>query len=395
MSSFQENLKRSCDSVIDSVRTSSLNFSCQETPFSFYITLRKSFRKASHGQQLPRFPPQQAHQAEQLAQANYLRNAYNRIKYDLEDALMENESKNEVIASLETKLENSYEKAVRDSEKIEALSKELEGKEVVENKLVKETNESKSVIACLEHFLETCDEKAANDFKKIKSLTKDLQCALLAKKVAEDKLDDKKEDIEKESTQVLSVKESKRNVSFPDDEDLNYNDLNSNLVPMDIKSPESSSNSQTVDLKPSLEESSYTFEPLPSLSPARASTPPSSAPGTPTPLNFDQLSRSFRNFLEDFRDEKKQPKFINQAKEIIAYRGNVMHVSMLDLDHHNPFLCEQIKTSYYSMLFSLTHAVNLFVAENVDASHRTEFYLSFTDFTFESQNHEPGAKPDD
>ena len=80
---------------------------------------------------------------------------------------------------------------------------------------------------------------------------------------------------------------------------------------------------------------------------------------------------------------------------MIAYRGNVMHVSMLDLDHHNPFLCEQIKTNYYSLLFSLTYAVNLFVAENVDASHRTEFYLSFTDFTFESQNHEPGAKPDD
>ena len=49
---------------------------------------------------------------------------------------MENESKNKVIASLEEKRENSYEKALRDSKKIEALSKALEGKEVVENKLV-------------------------------------------------------------------------------------------------------------------------------------------------------------------------------------------------------------------------------------------------------------------
>ena len=87
MSSFQENLKMSCDSVIDSVRASSLNFSCQETPFSFYITLRKSFRKASHVRQLPRFPAQQAPQAEQHAQANNLKHAYDSIKYDLEDAL--------------------------------------------------------------------------------------------------------------------------------------------------------------------------------------------------------------------------------------------------------------------------------------------------------------------
>ena len=63
---------------------------------------------------------------------------------------------------------------------------------MVENKLVKEVNESKSVIACLEHFLETCDEKAANNFKKTEALSQDLQCALLAKKVVEDKLDDKR-----------------------------------------------------------------------------------------------------------------------------------------------------------------------------------------------------------
>ena len=139
---------------------------------------------------------------------------------------MENESKNEVISSLVMKLEKSYENAGRDSEKIEALTKELQGKELVENKLVKEVKESKSVIACLEHFLETCDEKAANDFKKIESLTKDLQCALMARKVVENQLEDEKENTENESTQVLS--ESRKNVSFPDDDDkdLILTDLN-------------------------------------------------------------------------------------------------------------------------------------------------------------------------
>ena len=234
---------------------------------------------------------------------------------------------------------------------------------MVENKLVKEVNESKSVIACLQHFLETCDEKAANDFKKTEALSKDLQCALLAKKVVENNLDDKKKNTVKKSIQVLGVKKSRKNVSLHNDDDK---DLNSNVVLMDIKSPESSSYTQTADSKLSSGESSQVdaVHPIPSLSPTRASTLPSSAPGIPTPLNFHQLSRSFGNFFEDFRDEKKQPMYINQAKKMIACSRNVMYVSMLllDLDQHNPFLCEHIRTKYYSLLFSLTCTLNIFVA---------------------------------
>ena len=39
------NVQTSCDVVLSSVRESSLNFSVQETPFSLYITVRKSFSK--------------------------------------------------------------------------------------------------------------------------------------------------------------------------------------------------------------------------------------------------------------------------------------------------------------------------------------------------------------
>jgi hypothetical protein len=285
---------------------------------------------------------------------------------------LENESEDEVIASLKMKLEAIDENALRDSEKIMALTKELEDKESIENELelLKEVNESKCVIACLEHFLDTCDDKAAYDFEKIAALSKDFECALLTKKVVEDKLDDRKKKTEKESTVVYSVKESeKKNNSFPDDEDkdLNFNELNSNLVLMDTRYPESLSYTHTADFNLTSEES------LQSLSPSRATTPPSSDPGTPTPLDFDQISRSFRNFLEDFRDEEKQPKYINQIKENIAYSRNVIHVSMLILNHRNPFLCEQIRTNYYRLLFFLTCALHTFVAENVDASGRTEF----------------------
>ena len=367
-------IKISCDSVIECVRASSLNFSCQETPYSFYITLRKSFRKGSHGHQLPSFPPQQAPQAEHHAQAINLKHAYDSIKYDLEDALLENESKDEVITSLKMKLEKLDENALRDCEKIRALTKEVEDKTLIENELLKEVDESKCVIACLEHFLDTCDEKAADDFEKIEALGKDLECALLAKEVVEDKLYDRKKKTEKESTVVHSEKESEHSLKFLDDEDkdLNKKYLNSNLVLMDT---------QTADFKLTSEEFLQVDAPNhdPPLSPIRASTLPSSDPGTPTPLDFDQISRSFRNFLEDFRDEMKQPKYINQVKETIAYSRKVIHVSMLDLHHHSSFLCEQIRTNYYRLLFSLTCELHTFVAEHVDASRRTEFQLSIPD----------------
>ena len=38
-------VKTSCDFIINSVRDSSLNFSIQKTPYSLYLTIRKTFNK--------------------------------------------------------------------------------------------------------------------------------------------------------------------------------------------------------------------------------------------------------------------------------------------------------------------------------------------------------------
>ena len=43
-------IQKSCDLVLASVRSSSLNYSSQETPFSIYLTIRKSFSKATFNQ---------------------------------------------------------------------------------------------------------------------------------------------------------------------------------------------------------------------------------------------------------------------------------------------------------------------------------------------------------
>ena len=39
------NIQKSCSEILNSVRNSNLNFSCQETPFSIYLTVRKSWNR--------------------------------------------------------------------------------------------------------------------------------------------------------------------------------------------------------------------------------------------------------------------------------------------------------------------------------------------------------------
>ena len=39
------NIHDSCSKILNSIRNSTLNYSCQETPYSMYITVRKSWNK--------------------------------------------------------------------------------------------------------------------------------------------------------------------------------------------------------------------------------------------------------------------------------------------------------------------------------------------------------------
>ena len=63
---------KSCDSVISSVRASSLNFSIQETPYSLFLTIRKFFVKSTQV-----FSPSQSLIGEN---PEIVRNLENRIK---------------------------------------------------------------------------------------------------------------------------------------------------------------------------------------------------------------------------------------------------------------------------------------------------------------------------
>ena len=96
-------VQNSCDIVLRSFRESSLNFSMQETPFSIYISVRKSFFKH--------------------------KDPY--VKQDVPSELLDNLK---ISASLQQKLDEATKDYQISLETIEKLQKEIQNHEIVQNK---------------------------------------------------------------------------------------------------------------------------------------------------------------------------------------------------------------------------------------------------------------------
>ena len=98
-------LENTCDFLVHKIRASGLNFSCQETPYSFYITLRKSFTKSrlSH----PRFAISESsdlkEKFEKLSARNtILENKSKQLQRDFENLLDDNKAAHELAQNLKT-----------------------------------------------------------------------------------------------------------------------------------------------------------------------------------------------------------------------------------------------------------------------------------------------------
>ena len=106
-----KSVESSCEFLLHSVRSSNLNFICQETPYSIFLTVRKSLQK-SFSQEIQDTPSLKTTPTE---------DAFEQLKRDLEEAVTENESKQETIDSLEKTVEILREKLSQDDAKIKAL----------------------------------------------------------------------------------------------------------------------------------------------------------------------------------------------------------------------------------------------------------------------------------
>ena len=105
-------VSESSSSILKSIRSSNLNYSCTETPYSLYITVRKSWSRQHH-------PPQVAHQ--QLSEHG---------PQDLEV------KENEEMLSLRTMLEDvkAQLKAKVDASTAEVINHNREAKKLLDKK---------------------------------------------------------------------------------------------------------------------------------------------------------------------------------------------------------------------------------------------------------------------
>ena len=147
-------VQRSCDMVLNSVRTSSLNFSVQETPYSIYLTIRKSFSKSSD-------PQAQFLMAEQS------------------DTIIDIESLSKKLSSSESEilsLKNKFEEAINECEiytkEIEALGKKIKNSEQKNNVKEKALKDKDDLINLLKKENIDTKDKCNDSEMKLKELEK-------------------------------------------------------------------------------------------------------------------------------------------------------------------------------------------------------------------------------
>ena len=174
------NVKASSDFLLHSVRSSGLNYVCQETPFSIFLTVRKTFVKSispSPPSPTSILEPEKFNvkQEKLLEDNNSLKEAFNRLKNDYGDAIEQCESYSQVIEEL--------------NQKTEVLNKKLSDEKVVnenvENKIKQATNDRNKMESKFDEVIKenkTLKKEISELSNQIKTSSKDLKTALKDKR---------------------------------------------------------------------------------------------------------------------------------------------------------------------------------------------------------------------
>ena len=320
---LQVNIK--CDSVLNTVRTSGLNFSCQETPYSLYLTLRKSFTQPRYDHQVPH---PNHHQAEQDAELDRIKSqyekiledykhlelAYNYVKGDFEDAIAETQSNYRVIANLNETIEK-YSKAAEENKSDQTDAVKVEPLDRYEPKKKLKTSES---------------EKESEPF-------------------------------------------SLETIEFEAKVDLNYN------VPVSNKFSvlENSSVSEPKVLSATV--SSEIGASSPPRTTSSIPSPPS--PRTPSrspPVNNANYVEAFTDFLENFCDEASDtPKYRDFGKDMMKNNCNVFHIKLKDVRKFSRNLGGFMAANYQVLEKEFAAIIQIFLEklELGDLRHGLHVYL--------------------
>ena len=111
----------SCNQILHTVRTSNLNYSCQETPFSLFLTIRKSPVKFYNQLLSPPQDCQVVHSVPSNVSENLITAVTNEnadLKNDLKNTEIELEASKEVTKTLEEKLTVAEAKLINEFNKV-------------------------------------------------------------------------------------------------------------------------------------------------------------------------------------------------------------------------------------------------------------------------------------
>ena len=144
-------VRDSCNLVISSVRDSSLNFSIQETPFSLYLTIRKSFIKSKEA-----YPYQNVSN----------QNNVHEVKIKTEEENLEKKVKQ--LEKINLTLQNDFEDAISDCESAYKRISDLESS--LKEKIASENEEQEKKVEELKQEKSNLDDNLEATTKKLKTL---------------------------------------------------------------------------------------------------------------------------------------------------------------------------------------------------------------------------------
>ena len=164
-------VQNSCDFVLRSVRDSFLNYSIQETPFSLYLTVRKSFSRSKPDQSNPSAASNQIFSS--LVQNKMCKEEDSYLE-SLKTKLKSLEDSNRI-------LQQDYEKATNDSEESYKKNEQLEARIKSYEKIAAEIHKKDKIIdrlsqekKSLESDLEDIEKNWKNLNKSLKSKDKEM-----------------------------------------------------------------------------------------------------------------------------------------------------------------------------------------------------------------------------
>ena len=173
-------VKMACDPILNNLRMSGLNFLIQETPFSLYVTIRKSKIRS------PQVPlPSSAKQdldsniAQLKSRINFLEDANDRLKHDFQGAVDELEEKTKKVTGLEDdkkNLERQLGEALSNIEtistsKIENISEEKRSLQIKHEKMCAENKTLRNELDSVKKDLNSANIAVRTAKKENKEIT--------------------------------------------------------------------------------------------------------------------------------------------------------------------------------------------------------------------------------